>query len=49
MGPSVLIVDDHSWFRAQARRMLESEGYRVVGEASDVAELSLEAIEELLG
>jgi DNA-binding NarL/FixJ family response regulator len=37
MGASVLIVDDHSWFRAQARRMLESEGYRVVGEAGDVA------------
>jgi DNA-binding NarL/FixJ family response regulator len=37
MAPSVLIVDDHAWFRAQARRMLESEGYRVVGEAGDVA------------
>jgi DNA-binding NarL/FixJ family response regulator len=37
MGASVLIVDDHSGFRAQARRMLESEGYRVVGEAGDVA------------
>jgi DNA-binding NarL/FixJ family response regulator len=37
VGASVLIVDDHSGFRAQARRMLESEGYRVVGEAGDVA------------
>ena len=37
MGASVLIVDDHSGFRAQARRMLEAEGYRVVGEAGDVA------------
>jgi DNA-binding NarL/FixJ family response regulator len=37
MGASVLIVDDHSWFRAQARRLLESEGYRVVGEAGDLA------------
>jgi DNA-binding NarL/FixJ family response regulator len=37
MDASVLIVDDHSGFRAQARRMLESEGYRVVGEAGDVA------------
>jgi DNA-binding NarL/FixJ family response regulator len=37
MHASVLIVDDHSGFRAQARRMLESEGYRVVGEAADVA------------
>jgi len=37
MGASVLIVDDHSGFRAQSRRMLESEGYRVVGEAGDAA------------
>jgi DNA-binding NarL/FixJ family response regulator len=37
VGASVLIVDDHPGFRAQARRMLESEGYRVVGEAGDVA------------
>jgi DNA-binding NarL/FixJ family response regulator len=37
MGARVLIVDDHSGFRTQARRMLESEGYQVVGEAGDVA------------
>ena len=37
MGVRVLIVDDHSRFRAQVRRMLESEGYTVVGEAGDVA------------
>ena len=37
MGASVLIVDDHCGFRVQARRMLETEGYRVVGEAGDVA------------
>jgi DNA-binding NarL/FixJ family response regulator len=37
MGASVLIVDDHAGFRAQAHRMLESEGYRVVGEAGDAA------------
>ena len=37
MGARVLIVDDHCGFRAQARRMLEAEGYRVVGEAGDVA------------
>jgi DNA-binding NarL/FixJ family response regulator len=37
MGASVLIVDDHPGFRTRARRMLESEGYRVVGEAADVA------------
>jgi two-component system response regulator EvgA len=35
MGASILIVDDHSGFRAQARRLLESEGYRVIGEAGD--------------
>jgi DNA-binding NarL/FixJ family response regulator len=36
-GTSVLVVDDHSSFRASARRLLESEGYRVVGEAEDGA------------
>lgn len=35
MAASVLIVDDHSGFRRQARRLLESEGYLVVGEAGD--------------
>jgi DNA-binding NarL/FixJ family response regulator len=37
MGERILIVDDHPGFRSQARRLLESEGYRVVGEASDCA------------
>jgi len=37
MGSGVLIVDDYAGFRAQARRLLESEGYRVVGEAADCA------------
>ena len=46
MGVSVLIVDDHSGFRAQARRMLESEGYRVVGEAGDVSS-AIEAVRAL--
>jgi DNA-binding NarL/FixJ family response regulator len=32
---SVLIVDDHRAFRASARRLLEAEGFTVVGEASD--------------
>lgn len=32
---TVLIVDDHAGFRAQARRMLEAAGYDVVGEAAD--------------
>jgi DNA-binding NarL/FixJ family response regulator len=37
MAESVLIVDDHPGFRLQARRLLESEGYRVVGEADSCA------------
>lgn len=32
---SVLIVDDHPSFRASARRLLEAEGFDVVGEAAD--------------
>ena len=38
MGASILIVDDHSGFRACARRALEREGYDVVAEAADGAE-----------
>lgn len=34
----VLIVDDHSGFRAAARRLLEGQGFDVVGEAADGAE-----------
>jgi DNA-binding NarL/FixJ family response regulator len=30
-----LIVDDHPSFRASARRLLEGEGYEVIGEAED--------------
>jgi DNA-binding NarL/FixJ family response regulator len=37
MGKTVLVVDDHSSFRACARRLLEGEGYRVLGEAIDGA------------
>jgi DNA-binding NarL/FixJ family response regulator len=37
MGKTVLIVDDHPSFRASARRMLEADGYEVVGEAEDGA------------
>jgi DNA-binding NarL/FixJ family response regulator len=37
MPLSVLIVDDHPSFRAGARRLLEGEGYDVVGEAVDGA------------
>ncbi len=32
---SVLIVDDHPSFRASARRLLEAEGFEVIGEAGD--------------
>lgn len=31
----MLIVDDHARFRRSARRLLELEGYHVVGEAGD--------------
>jgi DNA-binding NarL/FixJ family response regulator len=37
MGASVLIVDDHAGFRAHARRLLECEGFLVIGEAADCA------------
>ncbi|HLY50852.1 MAG TPA: response regulator transcription factor [Solirubrobacteraceae bacterium] len=32
---TVLIVDDHATFRSSARRLLEAEGFEVVGEAVD--------------
>jgi DNA-binding NarL/FixJ family response regulator len=35
--PSVLIVDDHADFREAASTLLESEGFSVVGAASDGA------------
>ena len=35
MATRVLIVDDHAGFRASARRLLEAEGWEVVGEAAD--------------
>lgn len=34
----MLIVDDHSGFRTLARRLLESGGFRVVGEAAGAVE-----------
>jgi DNA-binding NarL/FixJ family response regulator len=37
MMETVLIVDDHAGFRASAREVLESEGFRVVAEAPDAA------------
>jgi DNA-binding NarL/FixJ family response regulator len=42
----ILIVDDHPGFRATARRMLEADGFEVVGEAAD-ARSALEAVERL--
>jgi DNA-binding NarL/FixJ family response regulator len=33
--PTILVVDDHSGFRATARRLLERDGWSVVGEAED--------------
>ena len=33
MATTVLIVDDHAAFRASAKRLLESEGFEIVGEA----------------
>jgi DNA-binding NarL/FixJ family response regulator len=46
MGKTVLIVDDHPSFRASARRMLDADGYEVVGEAQDGGE-ALEAARRL--
>lgn len=40
---TVLIVDDHDAFRASARRLLEADGFDVIGEASDGAE-ALDAV-----
>lgn len=46
MPRTVVIVDDHAPFRASARKLLEVEGYEVVGEAGDAAS-ALEAVERL--
>ena len=46
MAATVLIVDDHPGFRAAARRLLELEGYVVVGEAED-GMTALNAVHEL--
>jgi DNA-binding NarL/FixJ family response regulator len=37
MTVTVVIVDDHAAFRSSARRMLEAEGFEIVGEAEDGA------------
>ena len=46
MGKTVLIVDDHPSFRTSARRMLETDGYEVVGEAADGGS-AIDAVREL--
>jgi DNA-binding NarL/FixJ family response regulator len=46
MSRTILIVDDHPSFRASARRLLESDGYDVVGEAPD-GHSAIEAAREL--
>jgi DNA-binding NarL/FixJ family response regulator len=43
---TVLIVDDHEGFRSSARRLLELDGFDVVGEAADGAS-ALELVHEL--
>jgi DNA-binding NarL/FixJ family response regulator len=43
---TILIVDDHPSFRASARRMLEADGYDVVGEAADGTS-AIDAVREL--
>jgi DNA-binding NarL/FixJ family response regulator len=37
MRRTVLVIDDHGGFRANARQLLEAEGFEVVGEAPDAA------------
>lgn len=34
-APTILVVDDHAGFRATARRLLERDGWTIVGEARD--------------
>ncbi len=38
MARTVLIVDDHAAFRQSASALLEAEGFRVIGQASDGTE-----------
>jgi DNA-binding NarL/FixJ family response regulator len=43
---TVLIVDDHAGFRASARKLLEAEGFAVVGEAANSTQ-AFEAVADL--
>jgi len=47
MRKRVLIVDDHPTFRRFARRLLQDEGFVVVGEVGDGAS-ALDAVRELV-
>ena len=44
MTQTILIVDDHPSFRATARRLLEIEGFAVLGEATDGASAIVEIL-----
>jgi DNA-binding NarL/FixJ family response regulator len=44
--PTVLIVDDHDSFRSTARRLLEAEGFDVIGEAEN-GESAVKAVARL--
>ena len=44
---TILVVDDHAGFRATARRLLEADGWDVVGEAADGAS-AIEAVARLV-
>ena len=46
MRRTVVIVDDHARFRRSARRLLELEGFDVIGEAAD-GESAVAAVERL--
>jgi DNA-binding NarL/FixJ family response regulator len=46
MEETVLVVDDHGGFRASARKLLQAEGFDVVGEAAD-ATAGIEAVRAL--
>ena len=46
MRRTVVIVDDHARFRRSARKLLELEGFDVVGEAAD-GESAIAAVERL--
>ena len=46
MRRTVVIVDDHDRFRRSARKLLELEGFEVVGEAAD-GTTALAAVERL--